>query len=57
MHNPIARPGEEDADVWREIREWFLALAEAVFWILVVGLVSGSVVALVVLRYMATSGV
>lgn len=54
---PIAQPGEEDADVWREIREWFLALAEAVFWILVVGLVSGSVVALVVLRYMATSGV
>ncbi len=49
----IARPGDEDRCVWQEIGNWAKDLAKALTWFLLIALISGSAVALVVLRYIA----
>lgn len=46
-------PGEEDNDVWLEIGALLKDVAKAVVWFLLVAVISGSAVALVVLRWVA----
>ncbi len=46
-------PGEEDNDVWLEIGSLLKDIAKAVAWFLLVALISGSAVALIVLRWIA----
>lgn len=49
----ISWPGEEDNDVWLEIGSLIKDLAKAVAWFLLIAVISGTVAALVVLRWIA----
>lgn len=49
----IARPGEEDACVWQEIGDWIKTFAEALMWFALCAVISGTLVSLLVLRYIA----
>ena len=55
--SPLPNPGEEDQCVWQEIGDWAKALVVALAWFVLIALVSGSAVALVVLRWVDSGGV